>query len=50
MGDAMRVRFTAATLLRKTAATTFFLLLALLTAAPVHAAARVDPLQAIRVE
>jgi len=45
----MRVRFTAATLLRKTAATTFFLLLALLTAAPVHAAARVDPLRAMDI-
>ena len=48
MGDAMRVRFTAAILLRKTGTTTFFLLLALL-AAPVHAASRVDPLQAMDI-
>lgn len=47
MGNAMRVRFAAAAMLRKTGTTTFFLLLALLTAAPVHAAARVNPLQAM---
>ncbi|HKU78496.1 MAG TPA: hypothetical protein VJQ42_01535, partial [Rhodanobacteraceae bacterium] len=44
----MRVRFTAAILLRKTGTTTFFLLLALLVA-PVHAASRVDPLQAMDI-
>jgi len=49
MGDPMRVRFTAAILLRKTGTTTFFLLLALLTAAPVRAAARLDPLQAMDI-
>ena len=43
----MRVRFAAAAMLRRTGTTTFFLLLALLTAAPVQAAARLNPLQAM---
>ena len=48
-GTPMRLRFTAASLLRKTGTTAFFLLLALLTGAPVHAAARISPLQAVDI-